>query len=331
MQGITVLDRPHEIATNDKYTRFLPFVSTVTTNLNPLGLPPIKKEFFSSNIIEGKRVVKENPIHKRNRRIIKKLEKLNQIEKQIEDEELKKQLKKKTQVRNFASRINKEIEDVRKNLFFNSSQENYNSNSYQANNTEQNYIKEKNEKSVKNENNLRNNEAELQGNNNASSNNNNNSGKFKILSNTKNNNNETNNKTEQTNDNLNNQTNNIKENPKYKYVKERLEKANEKEIDELVNFAQSLDYDKYIKELETREALNLVKIKFDEENAKNEKEQEKNNINNENNEKNTEVEKENKIDENEIKDKSNLILPPIESKEVKEAEHIRDWGVRKLF
>lgn len=310
MQGITVLDRPHESANNEKFTRFLPFVSTVTTNLNPIGLPPIKKEFFLSNNIEGRRIIKENPIHKRNRRIIKKLEKLNQMEKKIEDEELQKQLKKKTQVRNIASRANKEIEEMRRNLYLNAGD--YNSN--EINFAENFYHKEKDDLFKKESNNLN------------SNNSNNNSGKFKLVSNKDFN--ESNNKEAQNIENKSDKQNDIKENPKYKYIKERLEKANEKEIDELVYFAQNLDYDKYIKELETREALNLVKIKFDEENAKNENEQLNNNLDS-NNIKSNENKEENKLDENdeEKKDKNNLVLPPIESKEIKEAEHIRDWGV----
>lgn len=313
MQGITVLDRPHESAQSDKFTRFHPFVSTVTTNLNPIGLPPIKKEFLSSNNIDGKRILKENPIYKRNRRIIKKLEKLNQMEKKIEDEELKKQLKKKTQVRNIATKANKEIEEMRKNLYSSSDLN-------EINFAENNFTKEKDESLLKKKNCC------------LKINNNNNSGKFKLVSNTKNNI-ENNVKDEQ---NLNlenvNNKNDIKDNPKYKYIKDKLEKANEREIDELVYFAQNLDYNKYIKELETREALNLVKIKFDEENAKKENEQLENNIDiNNSNTENKEQEKKADENEEENKDKNNLVLPPIESKETKEAEHIRDWGVRQYI
>jgi len=68
----------------------------------------------------------------------------------------------------------------------------------------------------------------------------------------------------QTNFNINENESNlnkidIKNKPKWAMTKEESEKVNDKELDDLLNFAQNLDYEKYIKDLEIREALGIIK------------------------------------------------------------------------
>ncbi len=51
--------------------------------------------------------------------------------------------------------------------------------------------------------------------------------------------------------------------PKWCLTKEEAEELNDKEDEKLIDFAQNLDYDKYMKDLDVREALYLIKNKID--------------------------------------------------------------------
>lgn len=57
----------------------------------------------------------------------------------------------------------------------------------------------------------------------------------------------------------------IKLHPKYYNIKKKVDEVNNKEIDDLVDFAKGLDFEKYMKDLQIREAMNLIKIKINEE------------------------------------------------------------------
>lgn len=51
--------------------------------------------------------------------------------------------------------------------------------------------------------------------------------------------------------------------PKWCLTKEEAEEINDKEDEKLIEFAQNLDYDKYMKDMEVREALYLIKSKIE--------------------------------------------------------------------
>lgn len=75
--------------------------------------------------------------------------------------------------------------------------------------------------------------------------------------------------------------------PKWCLTKEEAENLNEKEDEKLIEFAQNLDYDKYMKDMEVREALYLIKSKIENGDQNHEfkvegKEENKDNDNNEN-------------------------------------------------
>lgn len=111
-------------------------------------------------------------------------------------------------------------------------------------------------------------------------------------------------------------------NAKYhNYIKTEKEKETD-EINELLDFAHNLDFDKYMKDLEIREALRLIKNKVEEEKPAEEVEQ----IENEDNE-NIENQKA----------EAPLILPRIENNKEKNnqtehspyrtVEHDKQWNV----
>ncbi len=54
-----------------------------------------------------------------------------------------------------------------------------------------------------------------------------------------------------------------KNKPKWCLTKQEAEEMGEKEVDDLLNFAKNLDYERYIKNMEIREALYLIKNKVD--------------------------------------------------------------------
>ena len=65
--------------------------------------------------------------------------------------------------------------------------------------------------------------------------------------------------------------------PKWAMTQEEAENLNDEKIDELIKFAENLDYEKYIKDLEIKEALNLIKYKVNQkqnEDGNNEKDDE---------------------------------------------------------
>jgi len=75
--------------------------------------------------------------------------------------------------------------------------------------------------------------------------------------------------------------------PKWCLTKEEAENLNDKEDEKLIEFAQNLDYDKYMKDMEVREALYLIKSKIENGDQNHEfkvegKEENKDNDNNEN-------------------------------------------------
>jgi len=72
---------------------------------------------------------------------------------------------------------------------------------------------------------------------------------------------------------------------------------NDKEVDELINFAKSLDYNKYLKNMEIREALYLIKNKVETEGVNNDFGVENNN-NQQYNQNNNEVQNNNYMNNN---------------------------------
>jgi len=121
----------------------------------------------------------------------------------------------------------------------------------------------------------------------------------------------------QTNFNINENESNLnkidikKNKPKWAMTKEESEKVNDKELDDLLNFAQNLDYEKYIKDLEIREALGIIKNKIE------------NKIEDQNIDNNGEEIKEL---ENKKNEKEELTLPPINNHNSKPLEHENDWN-----
>lgn len=213
-QGYAISDRPFEVKSKRK--KIAPFTSQVVTDLNPLGLPPIRREY------EGTRPVKLNPIFLRNKRIVKKIEKLRKIEGDIIKEQEDEELLKYNRVKENLSKTNIEINKLRQKIYA----------------TSYDWIKS------------------------------NDKGKLPRISQTA----EEPQKAEEDGKGNSHQEQNTKElleeaknNPKYTSALNS-DKLKDKEIDELVDFAQNLDYEKYIKDLEIREALNLIKLNVDKEN-----------------------------------------------------------------
>ena len=95
-------------------------------------------------------------------------------------------------------------------------------------------------------------------------------------------------------------------------TQQEAENLEEEKIDELLKFAENLDYEKYMKDLEIREALNMIKYKVEE----------KDNDQNENQENNEEVKEEKK--EEAVKEEESLKLPLINSS--KPLEHDQEWN-----
>ena len=71
-------------------------------------------------------------------------------------------------------------------------------------------------------------------------------------------------KTESINENINKI--NSSQKPKWCLTKQEAEEMGDKEVDELINFAKTLDYQKYLKNIEIREALYLIKNKVEKDN-----------------------------------------------------------------
>ena len=200
-----------------------PFVSTVT-NRDQLGLPPIKnRELFYS--VERQRKKEVNLVEKRNKAIIRKIEGLKRLERVLINEGENNNKKFEENVREIAMKTNNNINSLRKEL----------------------YGIEPNSKKIT--------ENKVNSYNNTLYNNN----FYKISNNLEENNN--NNKVEEfehKNEEISkkNYQNLPNINNKYELLNED---NNEEDIGDLLNFVGNLDYDKYVKDLEIREALRLIK------------------------------------------------------------------------
>lgn len=234
----------------------------MTTDLNPIGLPPINNRELYSCSTNGlnKNNFKESLIERKNKNLIKKIQRLKKVEKALDEEEHIKELNKKSNAQKNLSKTNKDIEEIRKELY---------------------NISSKNDKD-------------------------------KIVNNSSN---------EDTQNSI------IKLNPKYHNFKEKLEEAQEKDLNELVSFAQNLDYDKYLKDLEIREALNLIKIRVDEDKQK---EDEENNLilsENINEENNNPLLQEELILPSIIKNQEDNEKNKESNLQIEEINHDRNWNV----
>ena len=255
-----MINRPQESL--NKRLFMAPFISTVTTDLNPVGLPPIKSNFTDSKE-EQKLKKEESWAQKKNKGIISNIQKLKKIQKQVIEENNEKDELKRKKVKETLLKKNNEIEEIRKEL--------YNIDSKPLNLNPDSKFKEKEEA----------------------------------------------------------KDNDIKFHPKYEQFKNRLEEVGSREVDELVDFAKNLDFDKYLKDLEFKEAMNLIKIKAEEE-AK----EEENNKENALEEDNNINEIENHTEKENEKEKTELILPlinppttNIKNKEENILVHDREWNV----
>lgn len=330
--------------------RFTPFISTVTTDLNPIGLPPIRSDLFSSTIGMNKKP-KENPIDKKNRIIIKKIQKIKQIEKEKKNLEIKKQLRMLLKSKEKQSKNTKQQDKMI--MEYNNSKDavliknppeipqsiayNNTNDATKETTRKTEFSNEEKEQVLK----KRNECFEAKDNNNIDKTNNNLSNS--LVNNNREKSNFCNDNTNQANKeviatNCNNQNpmramdDLIRNNPKYQQFKEKLDNIEQKEADDLLEFAKSLDFEKYLKDLEIREALNLIKLKVDEdkrlqlENNQCPTEEEKGN--------NSKLDEQAKLDDNnqeKSKSKNELILPQIENNNIKADinENTKDWGVSK--
>lgn len=287
---MTISKRPYEVNNAfDKY-RFSPFVSTVTTNLNPIGLPPVRRDY---NLEVEKKIKPESILFSKNRSILKKIEKLKKLEKEVYIENLRKTQQKTDKLREISLRKNKEILKIRKD------NEKLNNNQSQSvplllcksgktiTKLPDIELKEKINSQICDENIKNTNINELNDN-------------LKYQNNVHQNQNHTNDLNEI-----------LKNDPKYIKMKNKLKVREEENVKDLVNFAKSLDFDKYMQELEIKEALNLIKIKVNEEVEQERLDEEIKHLieNQDNNDNNTgsklELDLENKIEE-ENKNKANL-------------------------
>ena len=221
LQSLAVIQRPHELLNKTKINTH-PFISSVTTNLNPIGLPPIV------NRQKIKKIKKESKISKKNKRVIENLEKLKKIEKETEVEEKQQESEKFNKIKERRNIINDEI----------------------------NRLRAKNDKA---------------------------------------------------HEKINNEEN----------IHDLIEQVEQnKEEKDLLYFMEGLNFEKYLKDLEIREALKLIKLKVEEDNNTNDKDIGKNN------EENIDLQKSQTI----------VTLPPINTsnKEVNiiPVVHNKDWNVR---
>lgn len=273
-----------------KLAIYHPFISTVTTNLNPVGLPPIRNPFTGEEKVPLK---KESNTQKKNKKVIKKIEKLKKLEKMVEEKDFLLDEIKKSKVYDTFLKKDKEIKEIRKELY-----------GIEERDFE---VKESSYK-VNEPYNM------TQGLNVPIKNDNKDNGNYDI----------TNKQERESQD-----SQYLKMNPKYHNIKERLEKIQEKEVDDLVDFAKNLDFDKYLKDLEIREALNLIKIQTDQE------EPPQIPISNDKNEENKNIEQQNHEENITNKDgQKDIKLPDIYSYTVPDKpenhdEHNKDWGDQK--
>jgi hypothetical protein len=227
--------------------KFNPFISRVTCR-EPLGLPPIRKHNHLTD-----RKYETNFVEKKNKDIIRKIQKLKKLERQIIQDDEKVEKIRSDRVRENALKTNLYLSEIRKELY--GEEKNCN-----MNKTSKNTF-------------------------------------FRQL-----------------NDDYHNLTNDKKRNYK-KYLHNSVPDLNEfkmaevnesepiknvdqeemKEEQELLDFVNNLDYEKYMKKLEVREALHLLKNKVEKEKAEEEQndvfneeernlEEEQNQENNENGE-----------------------------------------------
>lgn len=97
-------------------------------------------------------------------------------------------------------------------------------------------------------------------------------------------------------------------------MKNKLKNREEENLKDLVNFAKSLDFDKYMQELEIKEALNLIKIKVNEEVEQEKLDQEIKQL----------IENENVDNKSDFKDDTNKIEDITKEEQDKKIENLND-------
>lgn len=295
LQGMTISKRPYEVNNAfDKY-RFAPFVSTVTTNLNPIGLPPIRRDY---NLEVEKKIKPESILFSKNRSILKKIEKLKKLEKEVYIENLRKTQQKTEKLRETSLRKNKELLKLKQEIDKN----NLNSQLSVP------LLLCKSGKTITKLPNIENKENQKNENN-----------EFRGDGINSNQNNEEIKKSDEINcENNNHNTNDIieifKNDPKYIQMKNKLKYREEENLKDLVNFAKSLDFDKYMQELEIKEALNLIKIKVNEEVEQEKLDQEIKQL----------IENENVDNKSDFKDDTNKIEDITKEEQDKKFENLND-------
>jgi hypothetical protein len=111
MKGFIISSRPSEVAAN-KFSKTGPFISRVT-NKEPLGLPYIRNK----DIYEFNHYKLPNFIDLKNKEIVKKIQRLKKIEKDfIMDEERNVQIKKE-KIKKISDKFNKDYNEIRRQLY----------------------------------------------------------------------------------------------------------------------------------------------------------------------------------------------------------------------
>lgn len=239
MQGMAILQRPHEEAENSKKSKVSPFISSVTTDLNPVGLPPIRHQF---GVIKKKN---ESSVAIKNKRIIRNIQILKKLEKETNQEEAEMDSTKYNKIKEISLKKNQEIDKIRQETYgYTSSTNKFNEEA--------------------------------------------------------------------------------KTNPRANWAKK--EEDQEENIEDLISFAEKLDFEKYLKDLEIREALRLIKNRVEDYSP----------------EKGENLPKDAEVFQEDKGTACVTVLPPIDNKVIinaqeneqmqvqfKEADHNKDWNVRQ--
>lgn len=233
MRGLIISQRPDEIKTTQK-NRIMPFNSTFPIG-NPTGYNPTTKPVT----LYKNQPKKLNQVVNRNQQLINKLVEAKKIRESLTkndlvsmDSQIKKRKKKLASTTTAFYKQKKLMEDIRKEVH----DEVYKDDAPQS--------QDKNEK-------LPNLGSTYQNKGSTEENLINNYFVNPI-------------KTESINENINKI--NSSQKPKWCLTKQEAEEMGDKEVDELINFAKTLDYQKYLKNIEIREALYLIKNKVEKDN-----------------------------------------------------------------
>lgn len=249
LRGMLISQRPNEIEAF-KYSRINPFISRVT-NKDPLGLPPIKRSVVYEH------VKKPNYVEMKNKEIVKKIQNLKKLERTlIQDEEIHLKTKQK-KIKEKFDKQNTNINEIRKELY---GINNENLNSKSTNNmlnTASGFAKGGGNDKIEGTNYLKLN-SEYHDLNMPPIVNKNMKEEEEVLK-------VAHNKDQSNIASKDNDKNFILNNGSPDVNINLDEEENEDEVKNLLKFVNNLDYEKYLKDLEIREALYLIKNKVEKE------------------------------------------------------------------